>query len=620
MFDGGLGRNAPGRRSAPAGRKEESMRVTRTFWTEPRACDGSAATSYTSASPIAASPSAASRAAFRWSPARAKLAGRFASAVLLGILSLSHPASAQPSLPDPSAPGAGDPAAALVARASQLRADEEFLDALALLVQAQQSVSEGSSVGAELEFELAQTLVGLGLYQSAYTWLERIAEQGDSHPRYNQTIDWFLALQREVPGDVASLERLAEYDPLLYPPAQANEIRFLVGQHFYNRESLDRALESLEAVEEDNKEAYLKAQFLIGVIQTRNNAAQPAVEAFKNILRYERDQGGGEFVESMAKKARLALARVFYTAGQFDTAARYYDQITQDDPEWLDSLFEISWAYFQLGNYERALGDLHTLNSPYFFEEYYPESFVLQSVILLTNCNFRESLRVVEQFNEIYKPLRDELELQLKQTTDPAQFYSYLAKLSKDDEKAVLSKRLKRVFNAALRDRKLRRLLRYVLQIDREKQRIEELSQNAPNPAVRDFLSGLLADVTAYRGLVIGEAGQAAKDRIERVYRELTDLLSQALRVKFETLKAERAMIAKLKRMSAEEAKAQFGVAETPESDEEHVYWPFEGEYWRDELGAYTFLIVNRCMDRAKAAEPKQATPASPSPEPSSDE
>jgi len=29
--------------------------------------------------------------------------------------------------------------------------------------------------------------------------------------------------------------------------------------------------------------------------------------------------------------------------------------------------------------------------------------------------------------------------------------------------------------------------------------------------------------------------------------------------------------------------------------DEEHVLWPFDGEYWRDELGFYRQVVVSNC-------------------------
>ena len=97
--------------------------------------------------------------------------------------------------------------------------------------------------------------------------------------------------------------------------------------------------------------------------------------------------------------------------------------------------------------------------------------------------------------------------------------------------------------------------------------------------------------------MVIADAGDAAMQRLDRVYRELGSLLSQALRIKFETLQSERKMLAVEKQLTPEQAAAQRAFKpDIPLPDEEHVYWPFDGEYWRDELGSYTTLIPNRCL------------------------
>jgi hypothetical protein len=29
--------------------------------------------------------------------------------------------------------------------------------------------------------------------------------------------------------------------------------------------------------------------------------------------------------------------------------------------------------------------------------------------------------------------------------------------------------------------------------------------------------------------------------------------------------------------------------------DDEHVIWPFDGEYWRDELGFYRQVVTSKC-------------------------
>jgi hypothetical protein len=43
-------------------------------------------------------------------------------------------------------------------------------------------------------------------------------------------------------------------------------------------------------------------------------------------------------------------------------------------------------------------------------------------------------------------------------------------------------------------------------------------------------------------------------------------------------------------RVTVEESKANI-----VKPDEEHVIWPFNGEYWRDELGFYRQTITSKC-------------------------
>ena len=39
-------------------------------------------------------------------------------------------------------------------------------------------------------------------------------------------------------------------------------------------------------------------------------------------------------------------------------------------------------------------------------------------------------------------------------------------------------------------------------------------------------------------------------------------------------------------------------------ADDEHVIWPFVGEYWRDELGYYRVKIRNKCQRNAPEGAP----------------
>ena len=92
--------------------------------------------------------------------------------------------------------------------------------------------------------------------------------------------------------------------------------------------------------------------------------------------------------------------------------------------------------------------------------------------------------------------------------------------------------------------------------------------------------------------LVIGEAGALAPARLQRVLRELKQPPAGALKIKGETLKARRGVLAaSVRQEQAAAASADTSIFVTPE----HLEWPFEGEYWRDELGSYRYDISSRC-------------------------
>ena len=79
--------------------------------------------------------------------------------------------------------------------------------------------------------------------------------------------------------------------------------------------------------------------------------------------------------------------------------------------------------------------------------------------------------------------------------------------------------------------------------------------------------------------------------------KELKQHLAGALKIKGETLKAQRnALSSDVRREQAAAAAATFELV----VDEEHVEWPFIGEYWKDELGSYIYDITSKCQKAPK--------------------
>jgi hypothetical protein len=253
-------------------------------------------------------------------------------------------------------------------------------------------------------------------------------------------------------------------------------------------------------------------------------------------------------------------------------------------------MFEQSWARFQLDHFDRALGNVHTLSSPYFETAFYPEALVLQAVIYFSQCDYPRARQSVIHFTEVYQPIRDELETSIQQYQDNAAFFEFLRRVR--EERAELSPEVARVVRNTLSDRTLLRNIEYVRILDEEEERLNQMP-----PAFRNSTVGarILQDIAAARAVAVDNAGNLARSRYQRLLEELQELLNQSTAIEIEILNAMRGELTQEMRDEQASNSAPTRTARTVEGDREHIIWPFEGEYWRDELGFYRQPIASQC-------------------------
>ena len=91
----------------------------------------------------------------------------------------------------------------------------------------------------------------------------------------------------------------------------------------------------------------------------------------------------------------------------------------------------------------KALGNIHTITSPYFETEFYPEACILKAVIYFKRCNYDRSQEAINEFNAIYPDLRKEVDGILAKYPDNAQFYDYIMKI-KSGEAGLVRARAER--------------------------------------------------------------------------------------------------------------------------------------------------------------------------------
>lgn len=126
-----------------------------------------------------------------------------------------------------------------------------------------------------------------------------------------------------------------------------------------------------------------------------------------------------------------------------------WNRVPTDSEYRLDALFEESWA-FLADEYSRALGNVHTLYSPYFETSYYPVALVLKAVVFFSNCQLDNADAMVQIFHDRFDPVRSELDTTLAQFQDNQAFYEFSQRVRAGQ--AHLSPRIRGIVTSALSD------------------------------------------------------------------------------------------------------------------------------------------------------------------------
>jgi len=301
------------------------------------------------------------------------------------------------------------------------------------------------------------------------------------------------------------------------------------------------------------------------------------------------------------EKAYLQLARLAYQRSDDALATTLYDRVGRGAPQWLDALFEASWAHFRRGEDERALGNLLTLHAPFFQERFFPESFVLKALVLYENCRYADARAALADFQRRYQPLHDGLAQALSQIPTPQAAAELLARGPVGVQQAVPAAAREEVARLE-QGSDLRGALAAAAQLAQE---IDSIDRR-PDPFRASPLVARLAPLARQaRARLLETAGRRLIARLDHERATLRELLGQSLRLSYEIAGREK----ELATSGPDAALSAQPHRDPPQVGDDEELWPFQGEYWRDELGSYRYQLGRRCK-RPRTPAPTASQPA----------
>jgi hypothetical protein len=134
------------------------------------------------------------------------------------------------------------------------------------------------------------------------------------------------------------------------------------------------------------------------------------------------------------------LARAHYAAGRYELAASRYQQISRSSNEVTKMLNELSWSYLQARRYGDAVGVATQLQAGDLRNTFAPDAPMITAMALNELCQFPDSLRAVELFQQEYKPAFDWLSQWSKKKSEL--YPTAIAYLNKKMDRATIPSRV----------------------------------------------------------------------------------------------------------------------------------------------------------------------------------
>jgi tetratricopeptide (TPR) repeat protein len=448
----------------------------------------------------------------------------------------------------------------------------------------------------QLNYYLGECFDKLGYLHTSQTYFQKVVKEGTAAGVFfGKALQKMVYISDQTKDPIYLIKQIHKIDPDDYPGSVKDDLYYFAGVRAFEDKDYNQALRSFGKLGRSN-EHYLQGRYYTGVIYNAQGKKKQAFSVFKELVKADPGTTDAETVSSIRQLARLNLARVYYGVGQWSRAIKAYDMVPRLATYWRDSLFERSWAAYRLkgeGLENHALGDLLSLKSPYFQQAWQPDVWILEALVYFGFCEFGEVDRILTQFQESYQPVEQRLgELLTFDKSDlgaAAALYEDLYGKRSDSWKKLPPG----VFAAVEADRTFAGPHQRVLQIEKEMERARGQKDQWRDAGVA---KALMDDLERERKLYGKLAGAALALKLGTIRDGLINQIGQSEIIKFEVISGQYKT-----HMEAFKNPAKTSVNENIEflfaTNPELIYWPFNNEYWEDELGFYERSEPGACTN-----------------------
>jgi len=446
----------------------------------------------------------------------------------------------------------------------------------------------------KIKYYLARSLEQLEMYHTAQYFFLKVVNQGPNTAYFKYALPKLVKMANYT-GDETELLKVAPKVPVeSYPRGSKNKMYYLMGLRALAKNDLNGSRKFFGQISSKSN-LYRKARYLEGIIYNKQGKLKSAKRAFMDVVRHPfeaKDKDELERQKALMDLALVNIGRMYYKIERFDDASKYFDLVRHDSPYWPESLFSGAWSNFMQNNLNHTLGQLLTVRSPFFSDaDYIPEIEYLRALTFFNLCEYKQVETILLAFEDRTRPVQQELKGFVKGYASKEQLR--MAEQAWDTyfgPRAVATQIPKPFFTKLLRNEDISGIVSHMALLEDEIDLIDR-----QKPEWRDTVGALLKKVIDKdRTKLKRRAGKFMLAEMARWANSLQDLLSSSEIVRFEVIDAQRVDY-QYKFQNPDLANLSGSVDLDFATAIDFIYWPFNGEFWQDELGYYHYTEQGSC-------------------------
>jgi tetratricopeptide (TPR) repeat protein len=273
----------------------------------------------------------------------------------------------------------------------------------------------------------------------------------------------------------------------------------------------------------------------------------------------------------------LNIARTYYGAGNYGRAMEFFAKVEREDASWPEANFERAWAHFMVNDMNGVLSLLMTHSSPFFDGWYFPEAELLRAQALFLMCKFPDASAAIDEFQAGYRPILD--------ATRAASSGMSPAEAWDDGRRAVAGEATalpRSLLSRFTRDERFKTSISAIALADDDLAKLDRLSD-------QPFAARVRAALVARRDARVAEEGARVLDWAREAATELDGMLTDIELARIDLLSFQADQLEKAAAMGKPPPPPPVPrkLRKDVKKKAGKQIWPFEGEYWADELGYF---------------------------------